>query len=115
LARGFLSGRITRENYEKEKANLDGACQTAFCHEVNFKRLDRVQILAKQKNLTVPQIAVAYILSQPLNVSACVGAATKAEFEANVVASKLTLTPEESAWLNLESDQAPAGAQKHNG
>jgi aryl-alcohol dehydrogenase-like predicted oxidoreductase len=105
LARGFFSGRITRENFEKEKVNVDGACQKAYCHEVNFKRLDRVQILAKQKNLTVPQIAMAYILSQPLNVMACVGAATKAEFEANVNASKLTLTPEESAWLNLESDQ----------
>lgn len=115
LARGFLSGRVTRENFEKEKANLDGACQTAYCHEVNFKRLERVQILAKQKNLTVPQIATAYILSQPLNVFACVGAANKVEFAANVVASELTLTPQESAWLNLESEQAPTAVQKNSG
>jgi len=106
LGRGFFSGRITRENFEdlKQKGMIDGACLRAYCHETNFKRLDRVQILAKEKGMTVPQIATAYIMNQLLNVFALVGAANRDEFKANVEACKLKLTPEEIAWLDLRSD-----------
>jgi aryl-alcohol dehydrogenase-like predicted oxidoreductase len=104
LGRGFFSGRITRENFEAQKDKIDGACRHAYCHEVNFKRLDRVQILAKEKGVTVPQIAVAYIMNQPLNVFALVGAANRDEFKANVEACEIKLTQEELAWINLQSD-----------
>ena len=106
LGRGFFSGRITRENFEelKEKRMIDGACLTAYCHEVNFKRLARAQILAEEKGMTVPQIAVAYIMNEPLNVFALVGAANRDEFKANGEACELKLTPEETAWLDLRSD-----------
>ncbi len=106
LGRGFFSGRITRENFEdlKQKGMIDGACLRAYCHEANFKRLDRVQILAKEKGMTVPQIATAYIMNQPLNVFALVGAANRDEFKANAEACELKLTPQEIAWLDLRSD-----------
>jgi aryl-alcohol dehydrogenase-like predicted oxidoreductase len=104
LGRGFFSGRITRENFESQKDNIDGACRHAYCHEVNFKRLDRVEILAKEKGYTVPQIATAYIMNQPLNVFALVGAASKEEYKANMEACEIKLTPEELAWLDLQSD-----------
>jgi aryl-alcohol dehydrogenase-like predicted oxidoreductase len=104
LGRGFFSGRITRENFESQKDKIDGACRHAYCHEVNFKRLDRVEILAKEKGYTVPQIATAYIMNQPLNVFALVGAASKEEYKANMEACKIKLTPEELAWLDLQSD-----------
>lgn len=104
LGRGFFSGRITRENFDSIKDSIDGACRHAYCHEVNFKRLDRVQILAKEKGVTVPQIATAYIMSQPLNVFALVGAASKEEYKANSDALNIELTSEELAWLDLRSD-----------
>jgi len=106
LGRGFFSGRITRENFEelKENSMIDGACLRAYCHEQNFRRLDRVQTLAEEKGMTVPQIATAYIMSQPLNVFALVGTANRDEFKANVEACELRLTPEETAWLDLRSD-----------
>ncbi len=104
LGRGFFSGRITRENFESMKDKIDGACLRAYCHEVNFKRLDRVQILAKEKGMSVPQIATAYIMSQPLNVFALVGVANKEEYKANTKALDIELTPEEVAWLDLRSD-----------
>ncbi len=105
LGRGFFSGRITRENFESQKDNIDGACRHAYCHEVNFKRLDRVEILAKEKGFTVPQIATAYIMNQPLNVFALVGAASKEEYKANMDACEIKLTPGELAWLDLQSDE----------
>jgi len=106
LGRGFFSGRITRDNFEEQKENgkIDGACLHAYCHEVNFQRLDRVQILAEEKGMTVPQIATAYIMNDPLNVYALVGVANREEFKANAAACELKLTPEECAWLDLRSD-----------
>ncbi|HEY3233617.1 MAG TPA: aldo/keto reductase [Polyangiaceae bacterium] len=106
LARGFLSGRITRENFEEQKANLDDACRTAYCHEVNFKRLDRAQKLAQKKGLSVPQVSLAFILSQGLNVIPLVGAETRDEIQSAVTASDIELTPEESAWLDLRAERA---------
>lgn len=102
LARGLFSGRITRENY---KETADGACQTAYCHEVNFQRLDRVRELAAEKNLTVPQVAMAWILNQPIEVYALVGAASPEEIEANAAVASLELTQAEIDWLDLRADK----------
>jgi len=104
LARGLFSGRITRENFPEMRATLDNACLKAYCHEPNFQRLDRAFILAREKGLTVPQIALAFILQSPLNVFPLVGAVSKKEFEENIAALYVTLTPEERAWLDLEAD-----------
>ena len=71
---------------------------------MNFKRLDRAQILAKEKGVTVPQIAAAFIMNQPFNVFALVGTANRDEFKANAEACEIKLTPEELAWINLQSD-----------
>lgn len=102
LARGLFSGRITRENFED---TADGACQRAYCHACNFDRLDRTQQLAREKGVSVAQIAMAYVLHTPLNLFALVGAATPEEIRANVEATALTLTAGEMAWLNLECDE----------
>jgi len=101
LARGLFSGRVTRENY---KETADGACQNAYCHEANFLRLDRVRMLAEERGLTVPQIAMAYAMHQPLNLFAIVGAANGRELEQNAQALDVKLTEQEVAWLDLRSD-----------
>jgi len=107
LARGFFSGRITPDNFERTKSALDRACLTAYCHDVNFQRLERAMTLAEAKGVTVPQIALAYILHSPLNVFPLVGAANRDEYAQNVEALDLTLTADERAWLNLERDSRP--------
>ncbi len=104
LARGLFSGRITRENFAEMRATLDNACLKAYCHEPNFKRLDRAFTLAREKGLTVPQVALAFILRSPLNVFPLVGAVSKEEFAENITALHVPLTPEERAWLDLETD-----------
>ena len=101
LARGLLSGRMTRENYEEL---ADGACRAAYCYEVNFQRLDRARELAAEKGVTVPQIGLAYVFARPLNVFALVGVVSREECEADTAALDLELTPKEAAWLNLESE-----------
>ena len=105
LARGFFSGRISRANWAEVQESVDGACKRAYCHEVNFQRLDRAAKLAAEKGASVPQIALAYVLGQPLNLFALIGAANADEIAANVAALELSLTDAEMAWLDLRADE----------
>jgi len=102
LGRGFFSGRVAANDPEGAKALLDRAALTAYCHEVNFRRLARAEQLAAAKGVTVPQLALAYILHSPLNVFPLVGAANGEEFAQNLAALDLALSADERAWLNLE-------------
>jgi aryl-alcohol dehydrogenase-like predicted oxidoreductase len=96
LGRGMLSGRVTRDNY---KELLDGAALKAYAYEVNFQRLDRARELAAEKGVSVPQIALAYILNQPLNVFPIVGAASRKELEETAASAEIALTARELSWL----------------
>jgi aryl-alcohol dehydrogenase-like predicted oxidoreductase len=108
LAGGFFSGRFTRDNLDTFDAYLDRICVETYCYEENFGRLDRAGALARKKGLTVPQVALAYALDQPLEVFALVGCNTGDEFRANAEASGVELTPEEIAWL----ENGDAGASR---
>jgi aryl-alcohol dehydrogenase-like predicted oxidoreductase len=105
LAGGFFSGRFRRDNLDQFTSYLDRLCVEVYCVEDNFRRLDRVRTLAEERGATIPQIATAYVVSQPLNIFAIVGCQTPAEFAANVAALDLELTPAELAWLELRSDE----------
>ena len=96
LGRGMLSGRTTRENYHEV---LDGAALRAYAHEVNFARLDRARELSAQKGVSVPQIALAYLLAQPLSVFPIVGAAGDKELAETAAVIDIQLTAKECAWL----------------
>lgn len=104
LAGGFFSGRFRRDNLDTFTEYADKLVVESYCTEENFQRLDRVEELAREKGMTIPQIATAYVLSVPLNIFALVGCRTGAEFRDNLAASQLKLTPEEIAWLELRSD-----------
>jgi aryl-alcohol dehydrogenase-like predicted oxidoreductase len=101
LAGGFFSGRFRRDNLASFTSGLDTTCIKAYCYEDNFRRYDRAQELAGKRGLTVPQIALAYILNDPCTVFPLVGCNTGAEFAENALALDVHLTPEERAWLDL--------------
>jgi len=102
LGRGMLSGRVSRDNYT---GLLDGAALIAYAHEVNFAKLDRASELAEEKGVSVPQIALAYILNQPFNVFPIVGAASGKELGEAVAAADIVLTAQELAWLDTGARQ----------
>ena len=104
LARGFFSGRITRANFESIKPSLESFTLEVYCHEPNFRRLDRAEEIAREKGLTVPQIALAWVLAQPLGVYPLVGAASGDEMQANVEAMEVELTQAEVDWLDLRAE-----------
>ena len=96
LGRGMFSGRVNRENYGEV---LDNAAIKAYAHEVNFLKLDRAHILAEQKGLKVPQIALAYLLNQPFKVYPLVGAASKQELAETLASTEIELSKKELDWL----------------
>lgn len=104
LARGFFSGRISRRNFEAIKDDIEGFTLEVYCHEPNFRRLDRVEELAAEKGRTVPQIALAWLLAQPLNIFPLIGAANGEEMDANIQAMSIELTPAEVEWLDLRCE-----------
>ena len=101
LGGGFFSGRFTRDNLNSFQDYFDKVCVESYCYEDNFKRLDHVRELAQQKELTIPQIAMAYVMNQPMNIFALVGCRNGDEFEASANALEVKLSPEEIAWLDL--------------
>lgn len=105
LAGGFFSGRFRRDNLASFEDYFDKLCVDVYGTEENLTRLDRVRTLAEAKGLSIPQIALAYVLSQPLNIYALVGCRTGEEFKANAEAAALKLTAEECAWLDLKEDE----------
>lgn len=103
LGRGMLSGRVDRENY---KELLDGAALRAYAHESNFRRVDRARELAASMDATVPQIGLAYLMSQPIDVFPIVGAASAEELAQTVRAAELTLTRAQCEWLERGDREA---------
>ena len=83
---------------------LDKTCIDSYGSDDNFTRLERAEELAKERGLSIPQIALAYVLNNPVNVFALVGCRTPQEFAENAAAVATKLTPSEVAWLELRQD-----------
>ncbi|MFW6158903.1 MAG: aldo/keto reductase [Planctomycetota bacterium] len=101
MARGFLSGRVSRD----DDSVLEASARGAFSHPENFDRLERAVRLAREKNVSVPQLAIAYVLCYPLNIFALVGPCTPAEARENRAAVDLELSPDEITWLEQGGDR----------
>ena len=99
LAGGFFSGRFRPDNLDTFTEYLDRLCVKSYCYPDNFARLERVKELAEERDATVAQVAMAYVVAQPFNVFPLVGCANGGEYAANAAALDLALTPDEVRWL----------------
>ena len=104
LAGGFFSGRFRRDNLADFEEYMDRVVLDSYCAEDNFQRLDRAEELAEELGLSLPQVALAYVLHQPLNIHALVGCRSRGEFQANAAAAALELPAETLEWLDLRRD-----------
>ena len=107
MAGGFMSGRFTPDNLDTFTGYFDKIVATCYASPENFERLERARRLASDKGLSLPQIALAYVLSYPLDIFALVGSATPEEVRANVQAVNTRLTAEEMAYLDLRQEALP--------
>lgn len=104
IARGFFSGRVSRELLAADPEKIDMFCRIGYCYEENFVRLDRVKEIAEEKGCSIPQVAMAYVLDSPLNTFPVIGAANLAELESTIGSLNVKLTPQEVLYLELKTD-----------
>ncbi|MEM9955240.1 MAG: aldo/keto reductase [Chloroflexota bacterium] len=105
LAGGFMTGKFTPDNLDTFEDYFEKVTVDAYAYEDNFTRLDRATYLAKEKDVSVPQLALAYVLNQPLNIFAIIGAMTEAQFAENALALEIDLSQQEIDWLNLKTNE----------
>ena len=108
LGRGVLSGKLKSEDADHAGKILDAVAMKGYGCSDNYERLARCEKLAREKNCTVAQIAMAWIYHQKINTFAVVTMSSPARIEANIASLSLSLTDEESRWLNLETEKNSA-------
>jgi aryl-alcohol dehydrogenase-like predicted oxidoreductase len=86
MAMGFFSGRFRRDNLNTFTGYFDKLVVKCFCTEENFQRLDRAEALGRELGLSLPQVALAWLFGQGLNMFALVACATKEQMATNIAA-----------------------------
>ncbi len=69
--------------------------------------IDAVQKLARERGVSMPEIALAWVTGRPAVTSTILGARTAGQLDTNLRAAALTLTADEVAALDAVSDPAP--------
>jgi aryl-alcohol dehydrogenase-like predicted oxidoreductase len=105
LAGGFLTGKY-RRNLVPDSARAAGAKR--YFIESKWTLLDQMEKLAKGKGASVSQVALAWLLADPLITSPIIGANSPEQLKENLGAVDVRLTPEEKTVL----DQATAWKEK---
>lgn len=105
LGRGMFAGLVKSNDMEGAKKILDPNAVKGYCYPENFERLARAEQLAKEKNCTVPQIALAWIMNQDFEVFPLVSARKASRIESNAQALDIKLTKEEVEWLDLRRNR----------
>jgi len=100
LARGFLIGNRSREGGgTTTRAQVDDFAHNMYYQEIDFKVVDRVMELAKQRGVVPPQIALAWLLHQPGITAPIIGASKIHHLEDAVAALEIKLSREEQIYL----------------
>jgi aryl-alcohol dehydrogenase-like predicted oxidoreductase len=101
LGGGFLTGKY-RRNQTVESQRARGASR--YFNERNWSLLDKMEIIANQKNgASISQVALAWLLSDPLITSPIIGPRSQEQLQDNLGAAGLRLTVEEKEQLNQAS------------
>jgi aryl-alcohol dehydrogenase-like predicted oxidoreductase len=101
LAGGFLSGKFTREKtYSGEGARRDAFDFPMIDKERAYQIIELMQKIATQKEVSVAQIALGWLLRKPAVSSVIIGAKQKSQLLDNLAVTKLVLTEEEMKKLD---------------
>jgi aryl-alcohol dehydrogenase-like predicted oxidoreductase len=101
LARGFLSGRLRRDNFQAVKAQFEEHTIRCYVTDDNWKRLDRAEEIGSKHGLSIAQTALAFVLHQPMNIFALVAAYSEEEAKANAQVLDTVFSREELDYLDL--------------
>ena len=94
LARGFLAGNRTPEKSgETTRSKSDEFAHLMYYQPEDFTIVDRVRDVAASIGKTMPQVALAWMLSKPFITAPIVGASRVAHLEQAVEAVSIRLDP----------------------
>lgn len=93
-ARGFFAGRAHPDDHS------DPELVRCWYSDDNFARLERVNQMARERNVQPINIALAYVLCQPFPTFPLIGPRLLSETRTSFPALSIELTPEEVRWLN---------------
>jgi len=107
LAGGLLSGK-----YGRDRQGEDGSRRTIFDFPpVDMERaygcIDVMRNIAKTKDVSVAQIAIAWLLHQSVVTSVIIGAKRPDQLEDNIAATRVALTADELTALDKVSALPP--------
>jgi 1-deoxyxylulose-5-phosphate synthase len=112
LARGFLAGNRTRDKGgATTRSKSDEYAHRMYYQAEDFTIVDRVQAVAQETGKTMPQVALAWMLSKPYMTAPIIGASKPAHLEQAVDALSITLSPEQIK--SLEEPYRPHPVMGH--
>jgi aryl-alcohol dehydrogenase-like predicted oxidoreductase len=110
LGWGRLTGKIRRGQPLPQGSRLHATAQ--FGPPVSDERLydviDALQAVADETGKSIPQVALAWLLTRPTVSSVIIGARNEVQLRDNLGAIGWSLTTEQLARLNAASDVMPA-------
>ncbi|GAP64267.1 hypothetical protein ARMA_2690 [Ardenticatena maritima] len=103
LAAGFLTGKYQRNAPLPPSARADSVRRRYFESETAWNALETAQAIAAERGVSVTQIALAWLLTQPVITAPIIGANSVAQLQESLGAAGLRLSPEEMVRLNAAS------------
>lgn len=102
LAGGFLTGKYRKEAPVPKSARAQGIVDR-YLSDKNFTLLERLETLGKKRGKTILQMALGWLLTNPVVTSPIIGANTVEQLREILGAVGLRLSQEEKATLNEPS------------
>lgn len=115
LGRGFLAGRfktiddLAPDDWRRGSPRFQGE---NFAR--NLRLVDQVGQLAREKNCTPAQLALAWVLSQGMDIVPIPGTSSLERLEENVGALHVTLTPDDLARLEAIAPKGAAAGERYH-
>jgi 1-deoxyxylulose-5-phosphate synthase len=108
LARGFLAGNRPRsEEGETTRGKTDASAQRLYYQESDYRVVDRVIDLAKQRGVSNAQIALAWMLQKPGITAPIIGATKPHHLDEAVKAIAVHLSTDEIKYLEEPYEPHP--------
>ncbi|SJZ33393.1 Predicted oxidoreductase [Enhydrobacter aerosaccus] len=110
LGWGRLTGKIRRDQPLPASSRLHQTAQWGppVTDERLYRVVDALDVVAAETGKTVPQVAIAWLLSRPTVSSVIIGARNEAQLRDNLGAIGWALTGEQIQRLDAASDVVPA-------
>jgi L-glyceraldehyde 3-phosphate reductase len=106
LAQGLLTGKYLKGVPENSRARQEGSLKKEFLNEENLAHVRALNEIAKKRNQTLAQMAIAWVLRDSRVTSALIGARNVDQLNDSLDAVKnLTFSPEELAEIDRHAKE----------